>query len=1069
MRKCDKCSSEWPDGMKFCGNCGNSLEVKETRKLTRRRTAERRYAVVLFADIHGYTGLSAEVDPEELHNIMQPIYNIMADCVDSFGGTTAKYIGDCVMALFGAPRAHEDDEVRAVECALELNRRMAEYPETHGRKLKLTVGVNSGMVIAGDIGDAVNFDFDALGDTVNVAARLQGKADVDEVLVSEKVGRRIARLFDIEKVGPYDLKNVPEPVYAFKVKGVSDRSDFYGFISNRRSGFFGRESELAKMGSVYEGVKNGRGAVLLVTGKAGTGKSRLAYEFVERAGREGTRVLLCRSARFGGESLLQPLKDLLRRHAEVHPAEKAEPARKRIENVFSRYWNDETTRRLRLAAVEFLLGYEPEDTNFAALDAKARAELVEVSINDFLVFLAKEAADRNGLALVFEDVHLAGEGVKGWVNQFARLTGDFPVLLILVGRDMGEDAFGFDGDISVERVVVENLDEEAARNHIQAILGGTPPSVELARFVTGKSQGNPFYSEEIIEHLLSTGVIKTGSGEVKLTRKLKDVEIPSSVSSLVLSRVDRLDKEIRRVLQEASVIGYSFLDRLLEKISDSPDGVGEELEELLGSEIVYQENPGQGEYAFRQAVTRDAVYSTLLKSESRELHGLIAEAMEELFSENVTDFYHLLAYHYGKARSREKQAEYLYLDGLRKRDAGARREALESFREAETLMADGDGRKPETLFNLVELEMNVVSREAAEKTLARIPDGLGFYETMKKRILECTVLRSAGDNRAVLEKLEALKEELEDRSPGEGERKAHFENLGAVYYSLADIHSLFGETGKMESEYERLLEIARKSGDLKLEIQAYRVISINCLKTSRFEESIEYSRKALGVSEKSGDLMLQCSSLMHIGIALQNMGKIEDARESYMKALELCAMCGSRLTEAALLANIGNSYVAMDEPGKALEYQKKAYQIYRETGHVKGQADSLSDMGVCYSGLKKTTEALSAHEKSLEIRRKIGDRLGQAVSLGNLGDSYQRAEQFEKAMETFEESMRLSEKIDDGYGVVWSMAKIAETNILLKRGDKARQALDKALETAKKINLTGLSEYLETLEKKIGK
>lgn len=595
---CPACGFKNPDRAKFCNECGAALGPKreKPRGLRHARTTERRHATVLFADIQGYTSLSAQIDPEELHEIMDPIYATMARAVTAHGGTVAKYLGDSVMALFGVPEAHEDDEARAVRCALELHRRMADYPEIEGRKLALTIGVNAGLVVAGDIGAAQKSDFDALGDTVNVAARLQGRAQAGQVFASDHVYRRARPQFNWEPVGPFELKNVPYLVHAYNVVGERDPLEVAKFVGAGMAKLCGREDEMDTVNSILKAVANSSGCVLGVRGEAGVGKSRLVYELRARAQDFGFGTLVGRTLSYGQNMPLMPIKEIVRLFAGLKEHEEAGFARERVREVFSPCWADAEIREIRVTTLAWFLGYPFADSVVENLEGKAKQSLLEVSLNEFFVALTSGRKIGKPLVVVLEDMHWADGATRDWVVQFARLMKDKPILLVLVYRPGLERDWSSEDLAAFSEISLAPIKTGAVGEMVSSILVVDETPAELARFVAQKSQGNPFFAEELLKHLLEEGVVAREPSPpgapttATITRPLDTVDIPSSVQALILSRVDRLETATRRTLQEASVVGRIFLKRILAEISSARGQFSRHLDRLSDLEMIFEQS-----------------------------------------------------------------------------------------------------------------------------------------------------------------------------------------------------------------------------------------------------------------------------------------------------------------------------------------------------------------------------------------------------------------------------------------------------------------------------------------------
>jgi class 3 adenylate cyclase/tetratricopeptide (TPR) repeat protein len=944
-----------------------------TESLPPTRHVERRHAVVLFADIKGYTSLASELDPEDVHAIMQEVYAIMDKAIKAHGGTTTKFIGDSAMALFGVPTAHENDEARAIRCALELHRRIVKHPEVNGRKLALTIGINSGLVVAGELGAATKMDFDALGDTVNIAARLQDKADAGQVFVSERVYRRAAPQFNWERVGPFELKNVPQPVQAYNVVSERDPAEVAEFAGAGMAKLCGRDTEMDEVNELLHLAEHGAGQVLGVTGEAGVGKSRLVYELRANAEDMGFHVLIGRTLSYGQNMPLLPVKEITRLYAGLKEHEDTEHAQQVIRETFSPAWEDMQWREIRVTALEWFLGYPGEDSLVDMLEGKAKQSLLEVTLNEFFLHLGTEKP----LVLILEDMHWSDPSTKDWMVQFTRLIKDRPILVVLVYRPGFEYDWSKEERITFSEIALEPIEAQSVGDMVSSILAVEEAPEELREFVAEKSQGNPFFAEEIVRLLLSERIVireispTDGTTSINITEPLEAVEIPTSVQALILSRVDKLEEATRRTAQEASVIGRSFLEKVLAEISEAKKECSKYLDDLAKFEMIYEKSKlPEIEYIFRHILVRDAVYETLLKYERRKLHKAVADAMELLFPDRLKDFYALLAMHFGLAGETEREVDCLIKEGKRLQEVYSFREAKQFYEKANEKLEQSDKRFVENTIGIAAIEMAIGTTQEA----------LVLLEKLNKQQLE----------------------------------PSFFAKLANI---KGDILLRTGKTQDAMGAFEQSLKVYKEIGDSKGEAKIMGCIGIVHWSLGDYNRALEYLAKTLEIKERTGNTRGTAIEINNIGIIHWYRGDYDKALEYFGKSLEIIEEFGDRYKMGSTLLNIGSIHLERADYNKALEYYGKSLTVCGDIGYRLGTANALMCIGIIHRQRGDYEEALEYYRKSLEINEEIDYKLGATNALVNIGNVHRNRGNYERALEYFGKSLRICEEIGDHLGV----------------------------------------------------
>ena len=595
---CRSCGAENPPGFRFCGSCGSPLLADEPPAATTQAPAlsgERRRVTVLFADLVGFSTLAEHLDPEELRTLMSDTFSDLTEEVEARGGSVEKFIGDAVVAIFGAPVAHEDDPRRAVEAAVAMQHAVDRRSEGMPTPLRLRIGVNSGLVVAGAVGDGTQTG--VMGDAVNVAARLQQAAEPGDVLVAASTWRRVRDRFEGDAVGALEFKGKAQAVEAYRLVGRRETE------LRRRAPFVGRREERALLELLWSSAHKGNTHVVSVVGEPGVGKSRLLSELTPRDAALDLRVTC------SGERAFGAFLDLVERVLGGAPSDHAE-----------------------LRAKAEALGVDPDDALLLApflglggappavrMADEQRKRQLFAGIWQFLAAVSRERPT----FIALDDVHWADESSRELLDFLLERLGGVPLMLVLCYRPGFEQVERADLRASHTLVRLEPLSPVESVELARGFLGVAELPRDLERLVAHRAEGNPFFVEELLQALLELGSLAVVDGSAVLATV--DVDVPDTVQGTILARVDRLDARARSVLQHAAVLGRTFTTDLLEAVvGDGP--LGDALAALERAQLVVHVRPE--EWTFKHALIQEVTHETLLLRHRRDLHGKVAEALE---------------------------------------------------------------------------------------------------------------------------------------------------------------------------------------------------------------------------------------------------------------------------------------------------------------------------------------------------------------------------------------------------------------------------------------------------------
>lgn len=673
MSSCNKCGFDNPDEARFCNQCGTKLDEAAVRQ------AERRQITVFFSDLSGFTAMSEKLDPEDVHAVMGEIFKAATAIIERYGGRVDKLLGDAIMAVFGDPVAHEDDAERAVRAVMEIHSAVDELSPTVepkiGRPLCMHTGITTGVVVTSS-GTFDTADTGPLGDTINLAARLEDLSEPGEILVGTETAGLIDHVFELVHHGDHALKGKSAHVPVYKLVGFkSDRTE----PSRRHSAFVGRHEELGILLGAVEKVRDGAGSVIGLRAEAGAGKTRLLAEFHDRV-HEQVQWLEGRAYAYGENIPYALLIDLISNAVGIAEGDTGESIVAKLQAGVDPLVDD--VERV-LEPFHRLFGLSERTS--AALDKDSYQE----RLLDSLASVVDGLCARAPTVLVLQDLHWADPSTVGMFSKLIE-TVQSPVVVVANYRP------SFTGSLpGVRQIELQALSPRQSGELVASLLDGEPPPAELVEFLFGRTDGNPFYLEEIINSLLETDTLVRSNGSWRLVGELTEANLPSSVRGVIAARIDRLDGDRRKVLREASVVGRDFLYDVMRRVASETDTLDPCLEDLMNADLIRErDNQADLEYFFKHALTQDVAYEGLLKAERMELHARAAAAIEAQFAGRLEEVTETLAFHYQRGGVLDKAVHYLRAAGSKAMDRYALVEAQSHFESAYDLLTS-QGPSPE--------------------------------------------------------------------------------------------------------------------------------------------------------------------------------------------------------------------------------------------------------------------------------------------------------------------------------------------------------------------------------------
>ncbi|MHB8510578.1 MAG: ATP-binding protein [Actinomycetota bacterium] len=1018
MITCPRCSHQNEADARFCSNCGLSLLETDTRE-------ERRVVTILFADLVGFTAFSDSRDPEDVKRIIDRAFEGLAEIVTIYGGRVDKILGDEIMAVFGAPQAHEDDPERAVRCALEMQRSLQTFAETlqseRGLTMSMRVGINTGEVVTGAIGGGSAYT--VVGDAVNVASRLVKEAEPGAILVGATTRAASERAIEFGQPVSLQIRGKPEPVLGSHA--LSERTAAAGPRARDTSPLVGRAPELQVLDAISEIVtRDRRPAVITILGDAGMGKTRLVAEFTKRL--EGWRVLWGRSLPYGTASPAFALEEMTRALFDVSVTDDVQTARKKISEKLAAVGMAAETDRinaltgLREQGAKRAMG--PAPAGPASSGVSSRSDLASA----IGLFETLAGMQERGLALVFQELHWAEQDLIDFVGELVEHASNVPLLVLALGRpEMRDRTRAWPARSGNTMLQLLPLSREASAELLDALAGGRlHPSV--IQNVLDRASGNPFFLEEFVRLSLEAGA-RGGAA------------VPVSVQALVAARLDMLDPAVRRVAQDAAVIGEQFWPEAIAAMGDSvgEDAVRAAIATLIDRELIepsaHPTLPGRDEYGFKQSIVREVAYNALPKQTRAQRHASVGGWLEEIArSLDTREFVDLIAYHYEKAAVSAREV------GAASEEFGAK--AREYLERAGDESIGVDAAYAAALFYERALAF---ARDPVDALHLRVHLGEAFVGSWNPVKAESHLQQALKDARAV------------------GDRKLE----GKTLRLLGDLERMRGNLDDARTHLEHALVIAREQNDATEEAEGLRSHGLTDLLGGRVPSSPLWFRQALARYRDLGDRRGQAWCLQNLGWANLLLGRLDEA----LTMLDEGAVVFGELSD---LEGVGwclglRSWVLLFQ-GKLDEADDLAKQLIEFASSAEANPIGMGGMGVEIERVLRAivatnrlrfSEAILLATASFASFEEVDSHWGLAMARFPIGVSQLARRELRAARETIEEGKLHADESGDPLlkGLMRSMLAYLEFDV--GNLDKAEQLGSEGLELARS---SGVEVHSET-------
>jgi len=972
---CPNCDLKHPHDSNFCNKCGHSLkEHKEPpnysepqsytpkfladKILTSRSSieGERKLVTVFFADVANYTTLSEKLDPEEVHQIMDGCFKILMDEIHRHEGTINQFTGDGVMALFGAPIAHEDHAQRACHAALAVQKAIRAYGEKVkkdcGMNFVMRIGLNSGPVIVGSIGDDLRMDYTAVGDTTNLASRMESQAKSGMILISKNTNKLVRDYFELKSFGKIDVKGKEEPQEAYElIKPGEIETRIDASTAKGLTRFVGRKNSLPSLMEPLERVKAGSGQVVGIVGEAGVGKSRLLLEFINKLPKGEFVFLEGCCIHYGSAMAYLPILDILKAYFEIEEEDREFIIRKKIEE---KIFNLDETLKNALPPLQDLFSLKVEDEKYLQIEPVEKKMRVFESLRNLFV----RKSQNKPLIIAIDDLHWIDKISEEFIDYLIGWLQNAKIMLILMYRPEFTHQWGSKSYYT--KVGLTQLGLESSSQLVQAILEDGEVIPELRKLILGRAGGNPLFVEELTQNLMENGSIEKKNQQYMLTRQASEIQVPDTIQGIIAARIDRIEESLKRVMQVASVIGREFAFRILESIIGMKKALKKYLLNLQGLEFISEKQLfPELEYIFKHALTQEVAYNSLLQQKRKEIHEKVGNAIEALYPERIEEYYELLAYHFIRSDNTEKALDYLGLANQKASRLNAMQEAFTYFNEAMVLLDTLD----ETTENQVR-RISLLSNQAVVFfLLLKVPE---YYK---------------------------LVVQYEPMAVSLGQ----VELLAKFYSVLTGCAFSFGNFDQCIETGTKAIEYAKASGHLENALESYATILWSYNYKADYHKIHTLKKEFLSYLEKNFDLRGNVYCYYAIAWAYMQMGQCHKSLETATKAFNMAKKFSQNNPICISCSMIAAAYTIKGDIDHALKYAEMSLSYATIPGD-EIRARSFHAWILCHAGeAHRGVEILATN---LQICKAIRFQPGVIYNSHWLGEGYWMAGEYDKAIQT---------------------------------------------------------------------
>jgi class 3 adenylate cyclase/tetratricopeptide (TPR) repeat protein len=1046
---CSQCGSEYLPGDEFCGECGHSLSIpseakpKElsfdeklakiqrylpkdlTQKILAQRDkieGERKQVTVMFCDMEGFTSLTEKLGSEQMYSIMDEVYEILIHKVHDYEGTVNELTGDGIMALFGAPIALEDAPQRAIRSALAIHREINKFSdqlksEKRIPSIKMRVGIHTGPVIVGTLGNDLRVEFKAVGDTVNLASRMEGLAEPGTTFVTEETFRLAEGLFRFEALGVKRVKGKEEPLKVYQVIAPSTlRTKFDVSAERGLTLFVGRERELELLLDGFERAKAGKGQAFSIISEAGVGKSRLLYEFRKTIANEDVTFLEGRCLSYSRGVSYHPCIDILKSNFDIQEGD--QEIREKIQKGLKLIGVDEPST---LPYLLELLSVKDSGIDQISMSPETRKDRIIEALKRVLL----KGSEIRPLVMAFEDLHWLDKSSEDVLKSVLESIPGSKVLLIFTYRPEFVHTWGTKSYNN--QLILHRLSNRESLEMVNHILDTKEIERALEELILEKAEGVPFFIEEFIKSLQDIKAIERKDSRYHLAKDIHEVTIPSTIQDVIMARVDSLSEGAKGLLQIGSVVGREFSQDIIQKVTGlSERELLSHLSVLRDSELLYERGIyPQSTHIFRHALTQEVVYNSLLLKRRKGIHETIGRAIESLYSGRLDEFYEILAYHYSESDNREKAYLYLKLSGSKATRNYSNWEAFRSYKEAIKVL----NQLPETQDNKRK-QIEVVLLVATPMMLLGHPE----------------------DSLKILQEGERLCKEVDDKK-----------NLSILYSLIGIYYTHKGRPLDAIKYSEIAFEQSQKIQDIELMAPIARGLCLSYVAVGEFRKTIDVASKVVDLLENAqresnffgapfNTYSLLCA---HYGFGLAMLGNFEKGTTYFERGLRVILAINHLATLGVVEAIYGLSFVVKGDGINAIKHFQKSIRHFEESRTVLIFGVAWSGLGIGYYYLGDLEAARKHIEKGLDITMQGGSEWWISFHYLYLSKIHLDLGDPKNSRSLIEEALKLSQKNSEKHleGVSWTWLGRILGKTDPSQSDKAEECIVKGIKILEEMDI----------------
>jgi class 3 adenylate cyclase/tetratricopeptide (TPR) repeat protein len=1089
---CPQCAADVFPSDKFCGKCGHKLslpveappkDLSFDEKLTKiqrylpkgltekilsqkdRIEGERKQVTVMFADMEGFTQLAEKLGPEEAYTIMDQVYEILIHKVHDYEGTVNEFTGDGIMALFGAPIALEDAPQRAIRSAYAIHREMTRFSDKMKEekqdipRLKMRIGIHTGPVVVGTLGNDLRVEFKAVGDTVNLASRMEGLSEPGSTYVSEDTFKLTEGLFRFEALGEYTVKGKKGTVKTYRVIAPSTRRTRFDVSAERGlTPFVGRERELELLLDGFERAKAGRGQAFSIMSEAGVGKSRLLYEFRKAVSNEDVTFQEGKCLSYSRGVVYHPIIDIVKPNFDILEDDGDFEIREKLKRGLSILGADENST---LPYLLELLGVRESGIDTKTLSPEARKD----RIIEALKRIAHKASQIRPLIMAVEDLHWMDKSSEDHLKAFLNSIAGARVFLIFTYRPEYEhtwDAKSYHSQITLNR-----LSNRESLVMVTNLLGTEDISSDLEDLILEKTEGVPFFIEEFIKSLKDLKIIEMKNNTYHLANEVQEVAIPSTIQDVIMARVDKMPEGAKDLLQTGSAIEREFTYELIKQVSGlSEQELWSQLSVLKDSELLFERGIyPESTYIFKHALTQEVVYDSILTRKKKELHNKIGQAIEELYKDNLPDHYGILAEHFISSENFTKGAKYYKLAG-RKAEKSASIDDSISYGEKQVACLEKLPQTDEVEKNLIDaktkLGLYYIQLQLCVKAKAAIDPivDLAIKRNYKKRV--CQINCIIGSYHVFVEEDASKAFEYLAKAVKMGEELNDLISLVLGNMDKGLSHFLNCEFSEALHYYEKALEINVAANSL-WGISAFKATIALLIYFSQGNINLGYktSDEALRIADESGDIYSKAHAYTAHGWSYYGKGYLEKAEKYFLKGAGFSERINVFAWAAFAHFGLGHNYFDMEKYNESQKHFETTISLYRNADLF----PSLANYSIIALALSK----LMGNEKDINLNEifnyceDIKNKWSEGWMFHCIGEILLNID--DQHISEAEDWIKRSIEAHKKYGMMWHLGRdYALYAELFKRKSnlpKARENLSKAIEIFKECGSDGWVEKYE--------